>query len=349
MISVILLDEKTDRRTELTRYLEGSGDVRVITSPSPEHAIEQCRTGSVDVVIVRHEEPGQDGLAVLTILRGHIPDLPVILLSGTSAPHLVSGARAHHAHYIHLQEPVTSSYPALDQVIGLAVDLHRAKQRVAFQEKKLQIVGSVTRHDVLNQLTAVNGYNELLLMMVKDPTMVSYLGKVRNAVDKIRIQFQYAKIYQNLGIEPPLFQRCGPVVQQAGESLNLKTIRVINTCRDAIICADPLFGKAVTYLFENVIQAGENVTEIRVFIEEKGDGAVLVFEDNGTGVPASDKEKIFGCGFGQNHGWGLFLTREILAVTGITIAETGEPGKGTRFEMHIPSGRYRCEGEKPSV
>jgi signal transduction histidine kinase len=346
MISVILLDDKTDRHTELARLLEGSGNFEVIALPSHEHAIERCRTGSVDAVIVRHEEPGQDGLAVLTILESQAPELPVIFLSGMDAPHFASGARAHHAHFIHLPEPIASSYPALEQVIGLAVDLHHAKQRVAFLQKKLELVGSVTRHDVLNQLTAVNGYNELLLMMIKDPTMESYLEKVKNAVDKIRIQFQYAKVYQNLGIEPPRFQQCCSVVQQAGESVNLKTIRVINTCGDANICADPLFEKAFTYLFENVIQADENVTEIRIFIEEKGAGAVLVFEDNGTGVPAPDKERIFGRGFGQNHRWGLFLTREILAVTGITIAENGEPGKGTRFEMQIPSGRYRRESEK---
>ena len=40
---------------------------------------------------------------------------------------------------------------------------------------------------------------------------------------------------------------------------------------------------------------------------------------------------------------GLFLTREILGITGITIEETGEPGKGARFEMLIPKGMYRFE------
>ena len=36
------------------------------------------------------------------------------------------------------------------------------KKSLEFALKKLQIVGSVTRHDVLNQLTAVVGYTELL-------------------------------------------------------------------------------------------------------------------------------------------------------------------------------------------
>jgi signal transduction histidine kinase len=48
-----------------------------------------------------------------------------------------------------------------------------------------------------------------------------------------------------------------------------------------------------------------------------------------------------GIGFGKNNGLGLALSREILSITGITIKETGEPGKGARFEMTVPKGMYR--------
>jgi len=45
-------------------------------------------------------------------------------------------------------------------------------------------------------------------------------------------------------------------------------------------------------------------------------------------------------------GLGLFLSREILLITGITILETGQPGKGARFEMTVPNGMWRIE-ERP--
>jgi signal transduction histidine kinase len=345
MISVIVLDEKTDRHTELMQLLEGSGNFRVITSPSHEHTIEWCSTGSVDAVIVRHEELGQDGLVLLTKLRRYIPDLPVILLSGTYVPHLVSGARAHHAHYVHLPEPVASSYPLLEEMIALSVDLHRAKQRVASLEKKLELVGSVTRHDVLNQMTAINGYNDLLLMTGKDPLEVSYLEKMQEAINRIRIQFQFAKEYQNLGVELPRFQMIRSVVHRAGENFDLKNIRVVETCGNAVLCADPLFELAISYLFRDVTLQGGAVTEIRIFVQDDARGIVLVFADNGQGIPAADKNRIFERGYRKNSGWGLFLVREILAVTGITITETGEPGKGVRFEIRIPEERFRRTGE----
>jgi K+-sensing histidine kinase KdpD len=40
----------------------------------------------------------------------------------------------------------------------------------------------------------------------------------------------------------------------------------------------------------------------------------------------------------KHTGFGLYLMREILDITGITITETGEPGKGARFEMVVPKG-----------
>jgi signal transduction histidine kinase len=76
-------------------------------------------------------------------------------------------------------------------------------------------------------------------------------------------------------------------------------------------------------------------------VQESGDDHVIVCEDNGIGIPAGEKEKIFERGFGQNTGLGLFLAREILDITGITIKETGEPGKGARFEIMIPEGAWR--------
>jgi signal transduction histidine kinase len=68
---------------------------------------------------------------------------------------------------------------------------------------------------------------------------------------------------------------------------------------------------------------------------------VIIYEDDGEGIPAGDKEHIFRRGFGKHTGLGLFLSREILAITGITIRESGEPGKGVRFEILVPGDMYR--------
>ncbi|MEI6842245.1 MAG: ATP-binding protein, partial [Methanomicrobiales archaeon] len=89
---------------------------------------------------------------------------------------------------------------------------------------------------------------------------------------------------------------------------------------------------------------GGKITSIRFSALESGDDQGIVCKDDGDGVIAEEKEKIFERGFGKNTGLGLALSREILSITGITIRETGEPGKGARFEMVVPEGMWRLTG-----
>jgi signal transduction histidine kinase len=218
------------------------------------------------------------------------------------------------------------------------------KKELAFALKKLEIVGSITRHDVLNQLTAIVGYTELLSMMVVDPQQLSFIEKEKLAFDKIRRQFRFAKDYQMIGVEAPRWHVLKTVIHQAIEDADLKGIAVTDLTGGVSVYADTSFEKAFANLFENTLRHSGNATEIRISISRTEPSILLVVEDNGTGIPVNDKTKIFGRGYGKGTGWGLFLVTEILAFTGMTITETGEPQKGTRFEIRIPPDHVRMEG-----
>jgi signal transduction histidine kinase len=94
------------------------------------------------------------------------------------------------------------------------------------------------------------------------------------------------------------------------------------------------------------VRYGQKITAIRFSLLEHDGKAVIVCEDDGVGVPAGDKERIFEKGFGKNTGLGLALSREILDITGITIQETGTPGAGARFEIAVPAGSCRFTGNR---
>ncbi len=68
---------------------------------------------------------------------------------------------------------------------------------------------------------------------------------------------------------------------------------------------------------------------------------VVIYQDNGIGIPAEYKKAIFDRQFFKHTGFGLFLSRTILSITGMTIRETGEPGKGARFEITVQAGAFR--------
>jgi signal transduction histidine kinase len=222
------------------------------------------------------------------------------------------------------------------------------KQALELAEKKLQIVGTVTRHDVLNQLTALVGYNELLGMMVEDPKQRSYLEKEKQAIDKIRRQFRFAKDYQMIGVDPSRWQLLKNVIHRAAEEVDLKGIRIVDQTGGASVHADPLFEKVFTNLFENTLRHS-SATFIQISVVHRDAEIVLVVEDDGTGIAVEDKVKIFERGYGKGTGWGLFLSMEILVFNHMAIQETGEPGKGTRFEIRIPQDNFRSEGGEPQV
>jgi signal transduction histidine kinase len=118
-----------------------------------------------------------------------------------------------------------------------------------------------------------------------------------------------------------------------------------SACPGIEIFADPMLEKVFANLFGNSVMHGERVTRISVSCEPAGDGLLVTVEDNGVGIPLDLKQVIFKKGFGKNTGFGLFLAREILAITNISIHETGKHGSGARFEITVPKNGFRQRGD----
>jgi Signal transduction histidine kinase len=76
-------------------------------------------------------------------------------------------------------------------------------------------------------------------------------------------------------------------------------------------------------------------------LAESDGNLTIIYEDNGRGVPDAEKEEIFMRGYGKNTGYGLFLIREIVSITGCTITEQGIPGEGARFLIEVSKGGFR--------
>ncbi|MFA4826151.1 MAG: response regulator [Methanoregula sp.] len=75
-----------------------------------------------------------------------------------------------------------------------------------------------------------------------------------------------------------------------------------------------------------------------------GHDLIISCEDDGVGIAQECRPRLFERGFGKHTGLGLYLSREILAITRMTITENGEPGCGARFEISVPEGGWRIAG-----
>lgn len=208
--------------------------------------------------------------------------------------------------------------------------------------RHLNLLTDITRHDIQNQITALKGYLELTKTMLGDTTKIAeYIAKKEQATAAIERQIAFMTEYQNLGVNEPSWQNVEKAIHHTRALLPVEGIRVVTDVSGIEVYADPFFERVFSNLLDNALRHGEHVSEIRISSHRSGENLVIAWEDNGIGIAAGEKERIFERGFGKNTGFGMFLAREILSLTGITLTETGEPGKGARFEMEVPGGAYR--------
>ncbi len=231
-------------------------------------------------------------------------------------------------------------------LLSVGTDItQRKKTEEALSEanKKLNLLSSITRHDVLNLITALKGYQELSFEIETDEKKKDFLKKEIDLTNSIQSQIEFTKDYQDLGLSAPIWHDVSACIDRAQNRLGISSIHSTISFSEVSIFADPLFEKVIYTLLDNSIRHGERVTRISWGIEQKSDGYTLVCEDDGIGILDVDKERIFIRGVGKNTGLGLFLSREILTITGLTIRETGLFGKGARFEIEIPPGALKME------
>jgi PAS domain S-box-containing protein len=222
----------------------------------------------------------------------------------------------------------------------------KAEEALLQANKKLNLLSSITRHDINNKMTVLQGYLNILKKKQLDPTLNEYCDKAATAAQCISSMIQFTKEYEKIGINAPVWQEVRTVLDTATKLAPPGQVMMKNDLPAGMeVFADPLIGKVFYNIMDNAVRYGGKITTIRFSAEEAGDDHVIICEDDGDGVVAEEKEKIFERGFGKNTGLGLALSREILDITGITIKETGEPGKGARFEMMVPKGAWRRAGE----
>ncbi|MFH0968544.1 MAG: PAS domain S-box protein [Methanobacteriota archaeon] len=204
--------------------------------------------------------------------------------------------------------------------------------------RQLTLLTGITRHDILNNIMALFGYLEVVEDSYKDSSINEYLVKLNAVTRVIQSQIEFTRVYENLGAQAPIWQKIDSVLPYSQVPEEFEFLVGIS---DILIFADLMLERVFFNLLDNAVRHGQKVTSIRVYSSMSGEDLIIVWEDNGIGIGGDDKERIFERGFGKNSGLGLFLVREILSLTGLTIKETGTEGDGAKFEITVPKGSYR--------
>jgi len=251
-----------------------------------------------------------------------------------------------------LQKTVDELRQSNEDLIAENIERKRVESALAMANNKLQLMASITRHDLLNQLNSLQGYLDLALADRNEEPAQAWtyvekaLGVVLQTIDTVK----FTDEYQNIGVKNPVWQNLHDIVINSTRHTSLHHIALENLLPvDTELYADPLIEKVFSNLIENSVRYGGKNTIIRFMVKTLGDDYCIICEDDGVGVSVVEKEKIFSYQYGKNTGLGLFLTREILSITGISIRETGIPGEGARFELICPEGTIRKKSDYSRV
>lgn len=205
------------------------------------------------------------------------------------------------------------------------------------------MLSSITRHDILNCTTVIKLSVNLLDNDYRDPQIQKGLLTINAAEEKITNLIRFTGEYEEMGLHDPMWIDIFDILSRHAVMRLIGGIILVKPEKGVQIFVDPMIEKVLYNLIENSIRHGGEVREVSFSYQYEDLDLQIIYTDNGSGIPFEEKEKIFEKGFGKNTGMGLFLCREILALTDIRLIEDGDPGKGARFVMTVRSGFFKGE------
>lgn len=213
--------------------------------------------------------------------------------------------------------------------------------KLGVMNEKLHVVGSLTRHDVSNKLTVIQNNAYLLKKQISDkPELTKYFDSIDAAIASSQRLFEFSRLYEKIGIEElskiEVYESFNHATTMAP---NLGKIKVVNNSKGLSVNADSLLVQLFYNLIDNSLRHGEKVTQIRLSYTKSKNEVELFYEDDGVGIPAANRSKIFEEGFStsKSTGLGLHLIKKIVEVYGWSITEQGKEGKGAKFVIAIPN------------
>jgi DNA-binding response OmpR family regulator len=370
-IRVLYVDDEPSLLEIGKLFLEREGGFDVDTFESASDALIRLETGRYDAILSDYQMPGMDGISFLTRIRTSGNKTPFIIFTGRGREEVVIEALNNGADfYIQKGGDPLAQFAELSNKIRYAVSRKQSEaalevsevleREMEFHEKelmkfynqsldaanrKLKLLFSITRHDIIGQLTVLQLYRELLEEKLPDAAYQEYFKKIGIATERISSIIRFAGKYEEIGINTPVWADVRSIVESGKKDDVPGQLQLVNDLPAGTeVFADALIAKVICNLMDNAARYGGKITTLRFFVQESVDHHIIVCEDDGEGVPAGEKERIFEPAFGNNSRLGLALSREILDLTGIAIRETGVPGRGARFEMIVPKDAFRVAG-----
>ena len=237
--------------------------------------------------------------------------------------------------------------PALLNVLTDITRHRRHEEEIKLANRKLALLSDVTYQDIRNKITVVMGYLDLSEKPEREQDRPAFMKKSMDTLRAMQNLIKKTHDYQQMGVNRVRWISLEKIIREQFSLLSRnKAVSLEINLNGLEIYSDPFIEQVFFNLMDNAVKHGGGLTRISFSCEDSPYRAVLVCEDDGTGIPDDKKSGIFNRIVGGDGKFGMFFIREFLDIAGMGIAETGVYGKGARFEITIPPGLYRFNARK---
>lgn len=226
--------------------------------------------------------------------------------------------------------------------------MHKERQR-----SQLEHLNQYLRHEVLNEANKINGYATLVTQRVDDDRSADHLETIRRSSSEIAdfigsIREILAATDHDPELEPTDIV---PVLEREAELIDAE-YRSVAVDVDAPESASVLCGGLVRRIFrnliENAIEHNDGVVSIGIDVTCGERWVTVRVRDDGSGIPGERRDDLFRPPTGGDHGYGLFLMRNLAEVYGgrLDLERTGP--EGTEFAVRLRAESTRDGQRSPT-
>jgi PAS domain S-box-containing protein len=265
------------------------------------------------------------------------------LVSEVFLPHFHAGRGAH------LRFSATALVDAHGNITGAIESIRDISEQVMMESalehtsNRLNTLAGILRHDISKQIAVLYGQLRLGVMKFGDPDVIAFISSLKESTNAITHQIEISREYRDIGATPPAWIPVQEAFHTAAGRIDPGKVVFHAWTERLLIFSDPHLPTVFYHLLHNALKETSGVTKIVASYQIRDDNCLIIIEDNGIGIPDPAKAGLF-VQREDSYGRGLFLAHEIIAITGMSIRETGEYQKGARFEILVPSEGYRVEG-----
>ena len=219
----------------------------------------------------------------------------------------------------------------------------RSRERARRTEAKrsqLEHLNQYLRHEVLNEANKISGYASLLRERSSlDDDLADYLETICHSSEEIEIFIQSIRTILDDGSFEPEFETLDLSEELTAEAAHAERtypnadITVEET--DVSVVAGEMLNRVFRNLFENAIEHNPGEVSITVSATTEDETVTITVADNGEGIQTADRETLFKPPTAGDHGYGMFLTRNLVELYNGTLrlADTGEDGTSLEITL----------------